>query len=41
MFICKKHETKLQYICENCIELPNIVIDSFIIIEVNNVKNNI
>ena len=40
-FICKKHETELQYICGNCTELPNIVIDSFISIEVNNVKKKI
>ena len=29
-FIYKKHQTELQFICEDCIKEPNIVIDPFI-----------
>ena len=34
-FICKKHQKELQFICEDCIEQTNIVIDSFITIQVH------
>ena len=34
-FICKKRQKELQFICEDCIEQTNIVIDSFITIQVH------
>ena len=41
---CQKlicNQTELQLVCEDCIEQPNIVIDSFISTEVHNLKNKI
>ena len=34
-FICKKHQTELKLISDDCIEPTNIVIDSFITIQVH------